>query len=231
MTNVDKVLDMLVSGNYFVIFLLLMLIILVVLVLCLVKSREEYNELLNYKLKEDYLEKEDDDKGITAYQKEVIKEELEDDLFSDFDSLKATEEEDLFDEDKPLIKQIDIPKIKTYNDIIDEYESNEEECAVISAEELEKVTKARKEALGVTENRQVIEKYEEDQERKAIISYEQLVKNASNITLSYKEEKKVEEDAPIINKIEVTQKEITAPENYLEEEEFLKILKEFRLSL
>ena len=54
MTNVDKVLDMLVSGNYFVIFLLLMLIILVVLVLCLVKSREEYNELLNYKLKEDY---------------------------------------------------------------------------------------------------------------------------------------------------------------------------------
>ena len=44
----------------------------------------------------------------------------------------------VIDEDKPLIKQIDIPKIKTYNDIIDEYESNEEECAVISAEELEK---------------------------------------------------------------------------------------------
>ena len=36
MTNVDKVLDMLVSGNYFVIFLLLMLIILVVLVLGMV---------------------------------------------------------------------------------------------------------------------------------------------------------------------------------------------------
>lgn len=230
MTNVDKVLDMLVSGNYFVIFLLLMLIILVVLVLCLVKSREEYNELLNYKLKEDYLDKEED-KGIEAYQKEVIKEDLEDDLFGDLNSLKASTEDDLFDEDKPLIKQIDIPKIKTYNDIIDEYESNEEECAVISAEELAKVTQARKEALGVTENRQVIERYEEDQERKAIISYEQLVKNASNITLSYKEEKQVEQDAPIINKIEVTQKEISEAVSYLEEEEFLKILKEFRLSL
>ena len=230
MTNVDKVLDMLVSGNYFVIFLLLMLIILVVLVLCLVKSREEYNELLNYKLKEDYLDKEED-KGIEAYQKEVIKEDLEDDLFGDLNSLKASTEDDLFDEDKPLIKQIDIPKIKTYNDIIDEYESNEEECAVISAEELAKVTQARKEALGVTENRQVIERYEEDQERKAIISYEQLVKNASNITLSYKEEKQTEQDAPIINKIEVTQKEISEAVSYLEEEEFLKILKEFRLSL
>lgn len=231
MTNIDKVLDMLVSGDYFIVFLLLMLIILVVLVLCLVKSREEYNELLNYKLKEDYLDKEDS-KGIAAYQKEVIKEELEEDeLFGDLNSLKASTEDDLFDEDKPLIKQIDIPKIKTYNDIIDEYEMNEEECAVISADELEKITKARKEALGVTENRQVIEKYEEDQERKAIISYEQLVKNASNITLSYIEEEKKEEDAPIINKIEVTQKEVTAAENYLEEEEFLKILKEFRLSL
>ena len=231
MTNIDKVLDMLVSGDYFIVFLLLMLIILVVLVLCLVKSREEYNELLNYKLKEDYLDKEDS-KGIAAYQKEVIKEELEEDeLFGDLNSLKASTEDDLFDEDKPLIKQIDIPKIKTYNDIIDEYEMNEEECAVISAEELEKITKARKEALGVTENRQVIEKYEEDQEKKAIISYEQLVKNASNITLSYIEEEKKEEDAPIINKIEVTQKEVTAAENYLEEEEFLKILKEFRLSL
>ena len=231
MTNIDKVLDMLVSGDYFIVFLLLMLIILVVLVLCLVKSREEYNELLNYKLKEDYLDKEDS-KGIAAYQKEVIKEELEEDeLFGDLNSLKASTEDDLFDEDKPLIKQIDIPKIKTYNDIIDEYEMNEEECAVISAEELEKITKARKEALGVTENRQVIEKYEEDQEKKAIISYEQLVKNASNITLSYIEEEKKEEDAPIINKIEVTQKEVTAAENYLEEEEFLKILEEFRLSL
>ena len=248
MTNIDKVLDTLVSGNYFVIFLILMLIILVVLVLCLVKSREEYNELLNYKLKEDYLEKENIANDVLAYQKENIEEDIkekildsvvedkkdlvdEDNFFEGFDSLKALSDDDLIDENKPLIKQIDIPKLKTYNDIIEEYEMNEEECAVISAEELEKITQARKEALGVTENRQVIEKYEEDQERKAIISYEQLLKNASNITLSYVEEKKKEENAPKINKIEVTQKEVTEAENYLEQEQYLKILKEFRLTL
>ena len=68
----------------------------------------------------------------------------------------------------------------------------------------------------MTENdRTVIANFEEKLHR-LVIEYKQ------------KEEKKVEEDAPIINKIEVTQKEITAPENYLEEEEFLKILKEFR---
>ena len=108
---------------------------------------------------------------------------------------------------------------------------NEEECAVISASELERVKKDRMNELGVSDNRQIIEKYEEDQEKKAIISYEQLLKNAQNITLSYVEEEKKEEDAPRINKIEVTQKEVSEPENYLEQEQYLKILKEFRLSL
>ena len=243
MTNIDTVLDTLVNGNYFIVFLLLMFMILILLVLCLIKSREEYNELLNYKLKEDYLSK-DKENDVVAYQKEVIKEELvddfldekitdslEDDLFSEFDTLMATSEEDVIEPEKPLIKQIDIPKLKTYNDIIEEYELNEEECAVISAEELEKKAKARRDALGVSENRQLIEKYEEDQENKAIISYEQLVKNASNITLSYVEEKKTEPEAPRINKIQVTKREISEAENYLEQEQYLKILKEFRLSL
>ena len=77
----------------------------------------------------------------------------------------------------------------------------------------------------------IIEKYEEEQEKKAIISYEQLVKNASNITLTYKEEEPKKKDAPKVNKIEIEQKEVTPSENYVNEEEFLKILKEFRLNL
>lgn len=243
MTNVDTVLDTLVNGNYFIVFLLLMFLILVILVLCLLKSREEYNELLNYRLKEDYLAKSKEN-DVVAYQKDVIKEELsnefldlnndenlEDDLFKEFDTLMATSEEDMVEPEKPLIKQIDIPKLKTYNDVIEEYEMNEEECAVISAEELEKKAQARRDALGVSENRQLIEKYEEEQENKAIISYEQLLKNASNITLSYVEEEKKEPEAPKINKIQVTKREVSEAENYLEQEQYLKILKEFRLSL
>lgn len=233
MANVDKVLEIFMDGNYFIIFLLLIVIVLIVLVLCLIKSREEYNELLRYTTREDYLDNPPTDEKTSSKEMEVFESMKEDelDIFSDFDSLKATSEDDIIDENKPLIKQIDIPKIKTYDDIINEYEMNEEECAVISASELERVKRDRMNELGVSDNRQIIEKYEEDQEKKAIISYEQLLKNAQNITLSYVEEEKKEEDAPRINKIEVTQKEVSEPENYLEQEQYLKILKEFRLSL
>ena len=51
-----------------------------------------------------------------------------------------------------------------------------------------------------------------------------------NISLTYKEED-IGSGAPKVNKIEIQEKEVTPPENYLKEEEFLSILKEFRLSL
>ena len=129
-----------------------------------------------------------------------------------------------------LVKQIDVPNVKTYDDIIEEYENGEEENAVISTEELEKVTRQRMEDLGMNDNQVAIQKYEEEQEKKAIISYEQLLKNASNITLTYKEEKN-KKGAPKVNKIEVQEKEVTQAVSYVAEEEYLKILKEFRLSL
>ena len=153
-----------------------------------------------------------------------------DNFFAELDNLKATSKEEEIDMDIPLIKQIDIPGIMTYDDVISEYENKEEEMAVISAEELERKTKERMETLGLSDNQAAIARYEEEQENKAIISYEQLLKNASNITLSYKKEEQ-KSGAPVINKIEIEQKEVTQPENYLGEEEFLKILKEFRLSL
>ena len=219
MNNIDKVLDAFISGDYFIIFLILTLAILIVLILALIKSRGEYNELLS-------LEEERE-------KKEETKEEIEidhDSLLSELEDLMATTKEDEIDEDKPIIKQIDVNNIKTYNNKVSEYELEDEENAVISAEELEKRKKERMDTLGTNDNQVAIAKYEEEQEKKAIISYEQLLKNASNITLSYKEEK-VDKDAPKVNKIELEQKEVSKPENYLEEEEFLKILKEFRISL
>ena len=217
MTNIDKVIDAFVSRDYFVIFLILTLAILIVLVLALIKSRGEYNELLS--LEEEREKKED-----------ALKEVNNDNLLDDLDDLMATTKEDVIDEDKPIIKQISGDSLTAYNGIVDKYELEDEENAVISASELEKRTKERLETLGSTDNQEAIAKYEEEQEKKAIISYEQLLKNASNISLSYKEEK-VSKDAPKVNKIELEQKEVTGTENYLEEEEFLKILKEFRISL
>lgn len=215
MLKIDRVLDSFINGDYFLVFLALILIILVVLIISLIKSKEDYNDLLGEKEKSDYLE---------DYS-------YEDDLLSDFENLKAKDENDVIDEDTPLVKQIDVPGVKTYNDVIDEYESSEEENAVISASELEKRTKDRMDRLGTNDNQVAIEKYEEEQEKKAIISYEQLLKNASNITLSYVDDTPKGDSAPKVNKIEVEQKEVVGEENYLSEEEFLKILKEFRLTL
>lgn len=233
MKEFDSFLEVFMTGDYFLIFLVLMLIILIVLVLALVKTRNDYMEVIMREERKldspDFLE--DLTKENTSEAKEKVKDikPIEDDLDL-LESLKAEFQEDVIDENKPLIKQIDVPNVMTYDNVIDEYEDNEESNAVISTEELEKATRDRMDTLGLNDNQAAIAKYEEEQEKKAIISYEQLLKNASNITLSYKKENN-EKGCPKINKIEVKEKEVTQAISYLEEEEFLKILKEFRLSL
>lgn len=233
MKEFDNFLEVFMTGDYFLIFLVLMLIILIVLVLALVKTRNDYMEVIMREERKldspDFLE--DLTKENTSEAKEKVKDikPIEDDLDL-LESLKAEFQEDVIDENKPLIKQIDVPNVMTYDNVINEYEDNEESNAVISTEELEKVTRDRMDTLGLNDNQAAIAKYEEEQEKKAIISYEQLLKNASNTTLSYKKENN-EKGCPKINKIEVKEKEVTQAISYLEEEEFLKILKEFRLSL
>lgn len=234
MENFDKFLETFMTGDFFLIFLILMLIILLVLVLALVKTRSEYLEMVRREqekidLESKFKKQVEEPKKVTEVRKDekVIEEP---DILDELNNLMATSKEDMIDENKPLVKQIDVPNVKTYDDIIEEYENGEEENAVISTEELEKVTRQRMEDLGMNDNQVAIQKYEEEQEKKAIISYEQLLKNASNITLTYKEEKN-KKGAPKVNKIEVQEKEVTQAVSYVAEEEYLKILKEFRLSL
>lgn len=234
MENFDKFLETFMTGDFFLIFLILMLIILLVLVLALVKTRTEYLEMVRREqekidLESKFKKQVEEPKKVTEVKKDekVIEEP---DILDELNNLMATSKEDMIDENKPLVKQIDVPNVKTYDDIIEEYENGEEENAVISTEELEKVTRQRMEDLGMNDNQVAIQKYEEEQEKKAIISYEQLLKNASNITLTYKEEKN-KKGAPKVNKIEVQEKEVTQAVSYVAEEEYLKILKEFRLSL
>ena len=235
MENFDKFLETFMTGDFFLIFLILMLIILLVLVLALVKTRSEYLEMVRREQEKIDLESKfkkqiEEQKKSTEVKKDEKVIEEEPDILDELNNLMATSKEDMIDENKPLVKQIDVPNVKTYDDIIEEYENGEEENAVISTEELEKVTRKRMEDLGMNDNQVAIQKYEEEQEKKAIISYEQLLKNASNITLTYKEEKN-KKGAPKVNKIEVQEKEVTQAVSYVAEEEYLKILKEFRLSL
>lgn len=235
MENFDKFLETFMTGDFFLIFLILMLIILLVLVLALVKTRSEYLEMVRREQEKIDLESKfkkqiEEQKKSTEVKKDEKVIEEEPDILDELNNLMATSKEDIIDENKPLVKQIDVPNVKTYDDIIEEYENGEEENAVISTEELEKVRRKRMEDLGMNDNQVAIQKYEEEQEKKAIISYEQLLKNASNITLTYKEEKN-KKGAPKVNKIEVQEKEVTQAVSYVAEEEYLKILKEFRLSL
>ena len=235
MENFDKFLETFMTGDFFLIFLILMLIILLVLVLALVKTRTVYLEIVRREqekidLESKFKKQVEEPKKVTNVKKDEKIIEEESDILDELNNLMATSKEDMIDENKPLVKQIDVPNVKTYDDIIEEYENGEEENAVISTEELEKVTRKRMEDLGMNDNQVAIQKYEEEQEKKAIISYEQLLKNASNITLTYKEEKN-KKGAPKVNKIEVQEKEVTQAVSYVAEEEYLKILKEFRLSL
>ena len=235
MENFDKFLETFMTGDFFLIFLILMLIILLVLVLALVKTRTEYLEMVRREqekidLESKFKKQVEEPKKVTNVKKDEKIIEEEPDILDELNNLMATSKEDMIDENKPLVKQIDVPNVKTYDDIIEEYENGEEENAVISTEELEKVRRKRMEDLGMNDNQGAIQKYEEEQEKKAIISYEQLLKNASNITLTYKEEKN-KKGAPKVNKIEVQEKEVTQAVSYVAEEEYLKILKEFRLSL
>lgn len=200
MDKIKGFIDTFVTEDYFIIFLAIMIMILIVLVMALIKMRNQY-----------------------VY--ESVSENKDGDLL---DNLKSS---NLNEELPPIDRNIniDIPK-ETYESIIDDYENNEEENAVISADELEEKAQQRMNALGVTDNQAMIDKYEEEQEKKAIISYEQLLKNATNITITYKKEN-TPEGAPKVNKIELQEKEVTEPQSYIEEEEFLRILKEFRMSL
>ncbi len=237
MKNFDNFLETFMTGDFFLIFLVLMLIILITLVLALIKTRSEYLEMVRREQEKIDLESKfkkptEEVKPLETKPVEEPKkvETEEPDILDELNSLMATSKEDVMDENKPLVKQIDLPNVKTYDDVIEEYENGEEENAVISTEELEKVTRQRMENLGMNDNQAAIQKYEEEQEKKAIISYEQLLKNASNITLTYKEETN-KKGAPKVNKIEVQEKEVTQAVSYVAEEEYLKILKEFRLSL
>ena len=235
MENFDKLLETFMTGDFFLIFLVLMLIILVTLILALIKTRSEYLEMVRREqdkidLESRFKKPVDETKPLETKVVEEHKKEEELDILDELNSLMATSKEDVMDENKPLVKQIDLPNVKTYDDVIEEYENGEEENAVISTEELEKVARQRMENLGMNDNQVAIQKYEEEQEKKAIISYEQLLKNASNITLTYKEETN-KKGAPKVNKIEVQEKELTQAVSYVAEEEYLKILKEFRLTL
>ena len=78
-----------------------------------------------------------------------------------------------------------------YEDFYDYEDNYEDEDEAYDAAEEEELLDLKTITQNLENNNANIDltAYEQEQEKKAIISYEQLLKNASNISLSYKEEK------------------------------------------
>ncbi len=230
MSNIMSFVNTFVTEDYFIIFLIIMLLILIVLIMALIKTRNQYYEELGSKFSlEDELLKRmsDTDENIN-----IAKEVLNDDskvLNESSQNNDAINKDDLVMNSTNKSDEVKEDNTNFYS-LIDNYENNEEENAVISTDELERRKQEKFDELGVSDNEAMIQKYEEEQEKKAIISYEQLLRNAANISISYTEEKR-EDGAPKVNKIEVEKKDVTEAQSYIEEEQFLKILKDFRTSL
>lgn len=116
--------------------------------------------------------------------------------------------------------------------------SNDEESAIISADELLKASKNLSEKYNA-DTSEIIDMYENEQEKKAIISYDELLKNAASLNIKYEEPTVKDMSEPVIKKIEVNTNNSIKTEiestnkviGYIEEEEFLKALKKFRLDL
>ena len=193
--------DLLMGGDYFILFIIVLMLIIFALIIYLIKlqvvdKKEQFDEM------EEFLEKK------KLEQKEIVNVPLENNV--------AT----------VAVKTETQPDNIVKEDNINDYELMQEEEAIISAQELENKLSSMKEN-GVPEVD--INNYEEEQERKAIISYEELLNRASNTTLNYHDEKidglkvsKVEVEDPNIPK---------KNQPYQYEEEFLRALKEFRASL
>lgn len=230
MSNIMSFVNTFVTEDYFIIFLIIMLLILIVLIMALIKTRNQYYDELGSKFSlEDELLKR---MGDTDENINIAKEVLNDDskvLNESSQNNDAINKDDLVMNSTNKSDEVKEDNTNFYS-LIDNYENNEEENAVISTDELERRKQEKFDELGVSDNEAMIQKYEEEQEKKAIISYEQLLRNAANISISYTEEKR-EDGAPKVNKIEVEKKDVTEAQSYIEEEQFLKILKDFRTSL
>jgi len=203
------------NGDFFVVIIVALILILAVVLFGLIKTQREYEKLLS--------EKENEEKS-TNEKVELLEKEIEEPIKEELVVENKTDEV-LEEKVEPILEIEDTKEINP----IEAYELDEEANAVISTKDLENIEKERNELYGVENNAKLIEEYETEQENKAIISYSELLKNANSLELEFIEKPKEDEDAPVVKQVEV--KQSFKGVAYTAEEEYLKILKEFRNNL
>ncbi len=229
MSSWNDFVEIVLHGEYFIIFIAVLMIIIASIIIYLIKlqitsSFNEYEEDESEEEIKEVKEKKEIEKPILVQsQFNFNNEELDNNEFvvSD-DVLEKTQEL------KEIVEDISKIENKEYEHI-KKYEQEQEESAIISYEELSQ-RKSDIETGKIVLDDETTKNYEEEQEEKAIISYEELLEKASKTILASKDENvpgiKITRVAPI-NKGEPVEIDKT----YYKEEEFLKALKEFRANL
>lgn len=192
MNGFNNFIELLVKGDFFLIFLIVIMIVIISVIIYLIKLQ------INEKL---YNEEEED---IPTIIDNTIKEER-----------------------KPIIEQTKVD----FNPIKD-YETEQEEMAIIRLDELDNRLKDMKDSGELDKRDEEIENYEMEQENKAIISYDELLKRATLNSVSYESQEDL--GGVKIAKVDTSKLATIQEENnnpYYKEEAFLNALKEFRESL
>ena len=232
------------NGDFFVVIIVALILILTVVLIGLIKVQRENERLMEESnaLKENVVKeveedtKEKEEVLLEANVEKTINESLSKEEPAKEEVVEAVNEvvEEVKEEiEKPLEEFSEIKEEKPEVDVInpiEAYELDEEANAVISTKELESIEKERNELYGTENNAKLIEEYETDQENKAIISYAELLKNAQGLELEYIEKPKEDDNAPVVKQVELKDQPFKGV-NYKAEEEYLKILKEFRNDL
>lgn len=209
MQSFNDFLNLFFSSEYFLIVIVVLAMILLMLISYLIKLQHSYkteSPIMNEENNFDSIENENNNN----------------DSILDIEALNNTQA-DL------VLNLKGSPEVNMKNPI-EKYEEDEEENAIISTKDLEKIEKERDEIYGKENNAKLIEEYEQNQEKKAIISYDELLRNACSLELNYIEKPKEEEGAPVIKQVEIKEQPLKGV-SYAAEEEYLKILKEFRMNL
>ena len=215
---IDNFIKILVKGDFLLVLLVVIIIIIIIFMIYLLKlmisgKYNESNEKAICKEIDEFVENTKELPVLKSENEELIKTETPKKIMQmpiEFESKNIDE--------------------KTLENEINNFEEEQEEIAIISADELDARIKHMELTGMMDEHEKEIERYEAEQEDKAVISYDELLKRASSGVINYESEKDL--GGVRISKVDLSKGEtVTFDKKYEKEEAFLKALKEFRKAL
>ena len=214
--SLNNFINLLIKGDFLLVLLVIMILVIISVIFYLVKLELSQR---------DYLEDTDEEGMVEESINNTINTQIKEPINETIHEIKT--------EEPRQVVQLKMEEKKTDDvfDMVQNYEDEQEEVAIISADELDSRLKNMKETGEVNLHEKEIERYENEQEEKAIISYEELLKRASTGVINYESHEDI--GGIRVSKVDFDKSQtITIDDRpYAREENFLEALKEFRRSL